>query len=54
MTIERIKEILMAYIDNDLASADPGWVRDVLAEICTMKEIKELGLYEWLGFEEEE
>ena len=54
MTIERLKEILIGYIDNDLSSADPGYVREVVRELCTMDEIKELGLYEWLGFDAEE
>lgn len=54
MTVDRIKSILFDYIDNDLASADPGYVRDVVREICTMDEIKELGLYEWLSFDVEE
>jgi len=54
MTYERVREILIRYIDNDLESADPGYVRDVMREICTMDEIKSLGLYEWLGFDAEE
>lgn len=53
MTVERIKEILIGYIDNDLETADPEYVRDVLANLCTINELKELGLWDWLGFEEE-
>ena len=52
MTKSRIADILISYIDNDLESADPGWVREVIETICTEAEIKELGLYNWLGFEE--
>lgn len=54
MTIERLKEILIGYIDNDLSSAEPGYVRDVLRELCTEQELKELGLWDWLGFDAED
>lgn len=48
MTKERVMDILARYIDNDLCSADPDYVREVLLSICTMEEIKELGLdYLW-------
>lgn len=53
MTKERVIEILIDYIDNDLESADPGYVIDVLSSICTKEELKELDLWDWLGFEEE-
>ena len=52
MTKERAMDIVVAYVDNDLCSADPAYVREVLETICTMEEIKELGL-EYL-FEEDE
>lgn len=52
MTKERVIDILISYIDNDLTSADPGYVRDVVSDICTTEEIKELGL-DWLGFDED-
>jgi len=52
MTKERVTEILIEYIDNDLNTADPDYVRDVLQGICTTDELKGLGLYDWLGFEE--
>ena len=56
MTKERIIAILVNYIDNDLASAEPGYVRETLREQCgcSNEELKELGIYEWLGFADEE
>lgn len=54
MTVERAKEILMQYVDNDLNTADPGYVREVLYNLCTREELEELGFWEWLGFEEAE
>ena len=51
---ERIMDILISYIDNDLGTADPGYVREVVESICSKEEMKELGLYDWLGFDEEE
>lgn len=48
MTKERVMDILARYVDNDLCSADRDYVREVLLSICTMEEIKELGLdYLW-------
>lgn len=54
MTKERVIGILVDYVDNDLASADPGYVREVLRDVCgcTDEELKELGIYEWLAFDE--
>ena len=52
MTTERIKGILFDYIDNDLQSADSGYVREVLEDICTEGELQELGLKDWLWPEE--
>ena len=54
MTKERVIEILINYIDNDLETADSEYVREVLYGICTNEELKELGIYDWLGFEGEE
>ena len=56
ITKERLIEILISYIDNDAAAADPGYIREVLTDICgcTETELKELGLYGWLGFDQEE
>ena len=42
MTVERVKEILINYVDNDLESADPDYVKETLEEICTEEELKEL------------
>ena len=49
MTFDRLKQAFLSYIDNDLAVAEPGYVRDVLTDTCglTSAEIKELGL-DWL------
>lgn len=46
MTITRLKHILLTYIGNDLESADPDYVREVLTDVCycSMDEIKELQL----------
>ena len=52
MDKQRVINILIEYIDNDLSSADPEYVRDTLSNICTTDELKELGLWEWLGYEE--
>ena len=56
MSKERVIAILVGYIDNDLAAADPGYVREVLRDVCgcTDEELKELGIYDWLGFDYEE
>lgn len=54
MNKERITEILIDYIDNDLETANPGYVREVLRDRCgcTDEELKELGIYDWLNFSE--
>ena len=52
MTVERIKEILTDYIDKDLNESETEWIRETISEICTQDEIKELGLWDWLGFED--
>lgn len=52
MTLERAQKILMQYVDNDLNSADPGYVREVLSNLCTKDELKELGFWDWLCFED--
>lgn len=46
MTFDRLKEIFMAYVMNDLESADSGYVRETLTGVCGIKpdEIAELGL----------
>lgn len=46
MTETRLKYILLTYIGNDLCSADPAYVREVLTDVCgcSMDEIKELQL----------
>lgn len=54
MTVERVTNILINYIDNDLLSAEIGYVREVLCNIATKEELQELGLWDWLCFEEEE
>lgn len=54
MTKERVIDILVSYIDNDLDTANPSYVREVLEDICSEDELKELGLWEWLGFDEED
>lgn len=55
ITQKRTEEILTAYIDNDLCGADPGYVRDTLTNTIGVDddELKDLGLFDWLGFEEE-
>ena len=56
MTKERVIDILVSYIDNDLGSAEPGYVREVLRDVCgcTDEELKELDIYDWLGFDYDE
>ena len=46
MTLDRAIDIIGRYVDQDLNSADPEWVREVLIECCgcTQDELKELGL----------
>ena len=53
-TWNRLWNILIDYIDHDLEGADVSWVKETLQEICTEEELKELGIWEWLGYEEEE
>lgn len=50
MTKERVIDILVSYIDNDLGVAEPEYVREVLYDVCgcTDDELKELGIYDWL------
>ena len=45
-------EFSESYINNDLSSAEPGYVRDVLRDTCgcTDDELRELELYYELGF----
>lgn len=49
MSKKRLMDILRDYIMNDLDSAEPGYVRDVLTDIClcSPSELHEIGL-EWL------
>lgn len=56
ITQKRTAEILRDYIDNDLAGAEPGYVRETLTGVCVCDddELKDLGLYDWLGFDIEE
>jgi hypothetical protein len=53
ITQKRTEEILVNYIDNDLSSADPGYVRETLQDVCgcTEEELRDLGIYYWLGFD---
>lgn len=55
ITQKRTAEILVAYIDNDLYDAEPGYVRDTLVNTIGVDydELKDLGLFDWLGFDEE-
>ena len=53
MTVERAKEILTQYIETDLESADPGYVREILEELCTEEELEELGFQDWIELEGE-
>lgn len=53
MTFERLKDILISYVSNDLECTTFGYVRDVLSGICTNEELKELGFWDWLLFEVE-
>ena len=53
MSKQRIIELFKSYINNDLSSAEPGYVRDVLRDTCgcTPEELKEFELYYELGFD---
>lgn len=55
ITQERTERILCDYIANDLDSADPGYVREVLRDVCgvTTEEAKALGISELFDIEEE-
>ena len=46
MSFERLEEIFISYVDNDLCDADPDYVREVLRDVCGMtdEELKEIGL----------
>lgn len=52
MSKQRIIELFKSYINNDLSSAEPGYVRNVLRDTCgcTDDELRELELYYELGF----
>ena len=52
MTLERAQKIQMQYVDNDLNSADPDYVREVLYNLCDKDELKELAFWDWLCFED--
>ena len=56
ITQKRTEEILIRYIDNDLNSADPAYVREVLRDVCdcTYDELQDLGIDGWFDFDEEE
>lgn len=45
MTLERAIDIIGRYVDQDLDSAEPWWIREVLTNCCgcTQQEVKELG-----------
>lgn len=46
MDKERVISILRTYVNNDMESAEPDYVREVLYDICgcTDQELEELGL----------
>ena len=46
MTLERCIDILGRYVDNDLCAAEPGYVREVLTDVCdcNAEELQALGL----------
>ena len=51
---DRMKEIVVEYVSNDLESADQAYVSDVLQSIMNEDEIKDFG-FDWaLGNQEEE
>ena len=53
-TWQRIWEILISYIDKTLEHADVGIVKEELLEMCTPEELKDLGIWTWLGFDDDE
>ena len=53
VTWHRLWEMLIDYIDHDLEDADIAYVKESLAEMMSKTELKELGIWDWLGFEEE-
>lgn len=52
---DRLLAAFRAYVDNDLACADPEYVREVLTDVCGLgaEELKEFG-FDWLWPEEED
>lgn len=56
ITKDRAVDILVAYIDNDLSTADPGYVRDTLRDVCGCDyfELEDMGIASWLDFDEED
>ena len=56
VTRDRAVDILVSYIDNDLNTADPGYVRDTLRDVCgvTYWELEDMGIADWLDFNEED
>jgi len=56
LTKDRLIGILVDYIDCDLGAADVDFVRETLTDTCgcTEKELKEIGIYDWLGFSDDD
>ena len=54
ITWQRLYEILIDIMDNTMADTDLAWDKEMLLGVCTPEELKELGIWEWFGFEEED
>ncbi len=52
MSKERLIQVIRDYVGCDIEAAEPHYVRDVLTDTCgcTKEELKELDLWNWLGF----
>ncbi len=52
MTKERLIQVIRDYVGCDIEASEPHYVRDVLTDTCgcTKEELKELDLWNWLGF----
>ena len=52
---ERTANILLRYLGNELASGvNRSHIREVLEDVCgcTEDELEDIGVYDWLGFED--
>ena len=50
LTLDRMMQIFLDFLDIELEAADPEYIRDALLEVMTKEEIEELDLDDWLFY----